>query len=87
MMEVAGHALYSTIQELTYDERSRFIDEYSDLMNQKIPMYAYYTYSDSIIEESYNASLIMKGALLNSENSVKRFIDRPAMLFNQSVKF
>lgn len=75
MMEVAGHALYSTIQELTYDERSRFIDEYSDLMNQKIPMYAYYTCSDSIIEESYNASLIMKGALLNSENSVKRFID------------
>ena len=75
MMEVAGHALYSTIQELTYDERSRFIDEYSDLMNQEIPMYAYYTCSDSIIEESYNASLIMKGALLNSENSVKRFID------------
>ena len=75
MMEVASHALYSTIQELTYDERSRFIDEYSDLMNQKIPMYAYYTCSDSIIEESYNASLIMKGALLNSENSVKRFID------------
>ena len=75
MMEVAGHALYSTIQELTYDERSRFIDEYSDLMNQKIPMYAYYTCSDSIIEESYNASLIMKGALLNSENSVRRFID------------
>ena len=75
MMEVAGHALYSTIQELTYDERSRFIDEYSDLMNQKIPMYAYYTCSDSIIEESYNASLIMKGALLNSENSVKRVIN------------
>jgi CHAT domain-containing protein len=75
MMEVAGHALYSTIQELTYDERSRFVDEYSDLMNQKIPMYAYYTCSDSIIEESYNASLIMKGALLNSENSVKRVID------------
>ena len=75
MMDVAGHALYSTIQELTYDERSRFIDEYSDLMNQKIPMYAYYTCSDSIIEESYNASLIMKGALLNSENSVKRVID------------
>ena len=38
MMEVAGHALYSTIQELTYDERSRYIDEYSDLMNQKIPL-------------------------------------------------
>ena len=75
MMEVAGHALYSTIQELTYNERSRFIDEYSDLMNQKIPMYAYYTCSESIIEESYNASLIMKGALLNSENSVKRVID------------
>lgn len=75
MMEVAGHALYSTIQELTYDERSRFIDEYSDLMNQEIPMYAYYTCSDSIIEESYNASLIMKGALLNSENSVKRVIN------------
>lgn len=75
MMEAASHALYSTIQELTYDERSRFIEEYSDLMNQKIPMYAYYTCSDSIIEESYNASLIMKGALLNSENSVKRVID------------
>ena len=38
-------------------------------------MYAYYTCSESIIEESYNASLIMKGALLNSENSVKRVID------------
>lgn len=75
MMDVARNSLYSTIQELTYDERSRFIDEYSDLMNREIPMYAYYTCSDSIIEESYNASLIMKGALLKSENSVKRVIN------------
>ena len=75
MMDVAGNALFSTLQDLTYDERSKYVEKYSDLMNQTIPMYAYYTHSDPIIKATYNASLIMKGALLNSENSVKRVIE------------
>ena len=71
----AGTELLSAFQELTYDERSRYIEEYSDILNRQIPMYAYYTHSDSIIAAAYNASLVMKGALLNSENSVKSVID------------
>lgn len=71
----SGKELVSSFQELTYDERSKYIDEYSDIMNRQIPTYAYYTQSDSIIEAAHNASLMMKGALLNSENSVKRVIE------------
>ena len=67
--------LLSSLLELTYDERSRYIEEYSNLLNSEIPTYAYYTHSDSIIEAAYNASLMMKGALLNSENSIKKVIE------------
>ena len=67
--------LTSTFQELTYDERSRYVEEYSDFFNCQIPFYAYYTHSDSIIKEAYNASLIIKGALLNSENSIKNIVE------------
>ena len=67
--------LMLTFQELTYDERSRYIEDYSGILNQQIPIFAYYTHSDSIIEAGYNASLMMKGALLNSENSIKRVIE------------
>ena len=74
-MMSASEDLLSTFQELTYNERSRYIDKYSDMLNRQIPMYAYYTHSDSIIEAAYNASLMIKGALLNSENSVKRVIE------------
>ena len=66
--------LLSTLNELTYDERSRYIEEYSNILSTQIPMYSYYTQSDSLISMSYNASLIIKGALLNSENSIKRII-------------
>jgi len=71
----ASEDLLSSFQELTYDERSRYIEDYSNILNREIPTYAYYTHSDSIIEAAYNASLMMKGALLNSENSVKRVIE------------
>jgi len=71
----SGKELLSSFQELTYDERTRYIEEYSDLLNREIPTYAYYTNSDSIIEAAYNASLMMKGALLNSENSAKQVIE------------
>lgn len=71
----ASNDLLSSFQELTYDERSRYIEDYSNLLNREIPTYAYYTHSDSIIEAAYNASLMMKGALLNSENNVKRVIE------------
>lgn len=74
-MVSASEDLLSTFQELTYDERSRYIEEYSDLMNHQVPMYAYYTNSDSLIAATFNASLMMKGALLSSENGVKRVIE------------
>ena len=74
-MKSAGQDLLFTFQELTYDERSKYIEGYSDLLNRQIPAYAYYTHSDSIIMSAFNASLMMKGALLNSENSVKRVIE------------
>lgn len=70
----ASSNLFSTFSELTYDERSKYIGEYSNIMNCQIPKYAYYTKSDSIISETYNASLIMKGALLTSEKAVRDII-------------
>jgi len=75
IMSVSSNDLFISFQELTYNERSRYIEEYSDILNQQIPTYAYYTHSDSIIEAAFNASLMMKGALLNSENSVKRIVE------------
>lgn len=66
--------LLSTLQELTYDERSRYIEEYDDLLNCQIPMYAYYTKSDSLVSATFDATLMMKGALLQSENEVKHVI-------------
>ena len=75
LIKSVSEDLISTFQELTYDERSRYIEEYSDILNRQIPIYAYYTQSDSIIEMAYDASLMLKGALLNSENSVKRVIE------------
>ena len=74
-LKSASEDLFSTFQELIYDERSRYIEKYSDLMNQQIPMYTYYTHSNTLTETSYNASLIMKGALLSSENSVKEVVE------------
>lgn len=75
LIRCSGKELLSSFQELTYNERTRYIEEYSDLLNRQILTYAYYTHSNSIIKEAYNASLMMKGALLNSENGVKRVIE------------
>lgn len=66
--------LLSTLQELTYDERSRYIEKYDDLLNRQIPMYAYYTKLDSLVSATFDAILMMKGALLQSENEVKNVI-------------
>lgn len=74
LLQSAGTDLLSTLQELTYDERSRYIEKYSDLMTQQIPMYAYYTHSSSLISSTFDATLMMKGALLQSENEVKNVI-------------
>lgn len=70
---VSTDLLY-TLQELTYDERSRYIEKYDDLLNCQIPMYAYYTKSDSFVSAAFDATLMMKGALLQSENEVKHVI-------------
>ena len=67
--------LSSTFQELTYNERSRYIEHYSGLLSNQIPMYAYYVPSDTLNALAYDASLLIKGALLNSENSVRRIIN------------
>ena len=74
LLQSAGSDLLSTLQELTYDERSRYIEKYSNLMIQQIPMYAYYTHSSSLISSTFDATLMMKGALLQSENEVKKVI-------------
>lgn len=73
-LELAHKDLLSTLQELTYDERSRYIEKYDDLLNHQIPMYAYYTKMDSLISATFDATLMMKGALLKSENEVKNVI-------------
>jgi len=74
-LKSASEDLLSTFQELTYDERSKYVNEYSNLLNNIIPMYAYYTNSDSLKVAAYNATLMIKGALLTSEDGVKKVID------------
>ena len=76
LMAAVTDDLLLTLQDLTYDERSNFLDNYSDLINQKIPKYSYYyPLSDLLAGMTYNASLLLKGALLNSENSIRRIIN------------
>ena len=76
LMAVVTDDLLLTLQDLTYDERSKFLDNYSDLINQKIPKYSYYhPKSDLLAGTTYNSSLLLKGALLNSENSIRRIIN------------
>lgn len=70
----ASAELLSAFQELTYEERSSYIAHYSELLTEQIPMYAYYTSADTLTALTYDASLLMKGALLNSENSVRHVI-------------
>jgi len=74
MEDVANQDLLNSLQDLTYYERSRFIEKYSGVLNTQIPMYAYYTKSDTLASVTYNTCLTIKGALLSSENSVKRII-------------
>lgn len=76
LFECASAELLSGFQELTYDERSRYIDRYTEYLNEKIPMYAYYVTSDTLVSTAFNASMLMKGALLTSENSVRLVIDK-----------
>lgn len=70
----ASAELLSAFQELTYEERSSYIARYSELLTEQIPMYAYYTSADTLTALTYDASLLMKGALLNSEKSVRHVI-------------
>ena len=74
LLSLASEDLLSTFQELTYNERSRYIEKYSDLLNGLIPMYAYFVRSDSLTSMAYDATLLIKGALLNSEKIVNRLI-------------
>ena len=75
MLSISTKDLLSTLEELTYDERSKYIGDYSDLMTQQVPRYVYYTDSDSLKAAAYNAILMLKGALLSSEDGVKRVIE------------
>ena len=75
MEDAARQNLVRSLQDLTYNERSKYIENYSEILNAQIPRYAYYTMSDSLVSATYNSCLTMKGALLSSENSVKRVIE------------
>lgn len=75
LLQSLSEDLLSTFQELTYDERSKYIDEYSNLLTYQIPIYAFYTKSESLTSKAFDAALMIKGALLSSEIAVKRVID------------
>ena len=74
IMNLSSKNYYSMLKELTYNERSLYIETYSDIMSRQIPLYAYYTNSDILVATAFNACLMMKGALLSSEKSVRRII-------------
>ena len=75
LLRCAGHELASSLRELTYNERSRYIESYTDILTRQIPFYAYHEPSDTLTEAAYNAVLMTKGALLTSENIVKKVIE------------
>ena len=75
LIKSASNDLLSSFSDLTYDERSKYVELYSRLLGEKIPMYTYYYPSNKLREQTYNALMLIKGALLNSENSLRRVIN------------
>jgi tetratricopeptide (TPR) repeat protein len=74
LIACTGTELQSAFQELTYDEKSLYLGRYSKLLTEQIPMYAYYTLSDTLTAKAYDASLMIKGALLQSEYNMRYVI-------------
>ena len=48
---------------------------YSRLLGEQIPMYMYYVPTDKLEALAYDALLLIRGALLNSENNLRRVIN------------
>ena len=75
LIKSASNDLLSSFSDLTYNERSKYIELYSRLLGEQIPMYMYYVPTDKLEALAYDALLLIRGALLNSENNLRRVIN------------
>ena len=75
LINSARYDLISSFSDLTYDERSKYIELYSKLLGEQVMMHTYYRPSDKLVSLAYDALLIVKGALLDSEYGIKRVIN------------
>ena len=75
LIKSASNDLLYSFSDLTYNERSKYIELYSRLLGEQIPMYMYYVPTDKLEALAYDALLLIRGALLNSENNLRRVIN------------
>ena len=75
LIKSASNDLLYSFSDLTYNERSKYIELYSRLLGEQIPMYMYYVPTDKLEALAYDALLLIRGALLNSENNLGRVIN------------
>ena len=65
----------SHFQTMTYQERYDFWDKYSEWFNTQLPNITIQTPNDTMRCEAYDALLLAKGLLLNSEIEVRQLIE------------
>ena len=75
LVQSARTDLISSFSDLTYAERSKYVELYSNLLGENLLKFTYNFPTDKLISLTYDALLLTKGALLNSEYSIKRVIN------------
>ena len=74
-IDIFSKALLSSFSDLTYAERSKYVELYSNLLGEDLLKFTYSFPTDKLISLTYDALLLTKGALLNSEYSIKRVVN------------
>ena len=75
LVQSARTDLISSFSDLTYAERSKYVELYSNLLGEDLLKFTYSFPTDKLISLAYDALLLTKGALLNSEYSIKRVVN------------
>ena len=66
----------SHFQTMTYQERFDFWDKHENWFNTQLPNATIQMPNDTLLREAYDAMLLSKGLMLNSEIEVKLLIDK-----------
>ncbi len=74
LSETLKEIVAKNFKTMTYQERSMFWNQYAVWYNATLPNFLYSKNDDRLLELSYNAFLLSKGLLLNSEIEIKKII-------------